>query len=122
MGVNHTFQQYTEKILNDGGKTLFWEDSWVNNTPLAVQFPRLYNVTFSRFITVADLKREGWGYIRFRRTLFGETAAQLTQMQALVDVVQLNDELDRVKWKIVSSGNFQVKSLFLSLRARGVFP
>ena len=122
MGVNHTFQQYSSKVMNNGERTLFWEDKCINNTPLAVQFPRLYSITFSKHITVAKVKEEGWGCIRFRRTLWGETATQFASIQTLVDAVHLNDEPDRVQWNIGSTGRFQVKGLYLSLRAAGIFP
>jgi hypothetical protein len=38
-----------------------------------------------------------------------------------VDVVQLYDEADKVRWKIGSSGNFRVKDMYLQLCAEGSF-
>jgi hypothetical protein len=61
-------------------KTLFWEDKWVNNTPLSVQFPRLYHLSFQKGFTMRKLKQDGWDIIKFRRTLFGETMQQLEEM------------------------------------------
>jgi hypothetical protein len=46
MSVNDIFQQYSERVMLGGEKTLFWKDNWVNNAPLSVQFPRLYQLSF----------------------------------------------------------------------------
>jgi hypothetical protein len=46
MSVNDIFQQHRERVMLGGEKTLFWEDKWVNNAPLSVQFPRLYQLSF----------------------------------------------------------------------------
>jgi hypothetical protein len=61
MGVNPIFQKFARKAMNDGRKTLFWEDRWVINIPLATQFPRLYNLAFRKNLTVYIVKQEGWG-------------------------------------------------------------
>jgi hypothetical protein len=41
--------------------------------PLATRFPRMYNLAFKKCLTVYTVKQEGWGVIRFRRLLYGET-------------------------------------------------
>jgi hypothetical protein len=40
----------------------------------------------------------------------------------MVDSVYMDDEVDRVKWKIGTTGNFKVEDLYLQLRAEGSFP
>jgi hypothetical protein len=47
-----------------GEKTLFWEDNWVNNAPLVVQFSRLYQLSFQKGFTVKRLKQQGWDMIQ----------------------------------------------------------
>jgi hypothetical protein len=37
----------------------FWEDTWVNGSPLVSQFPRLYNITFSELDTIEKIKEDG---------------------------------------------------------------
>jgi hypothetical protein len=121
MSVNNIFQHHCERITKNGKKTLFWTDSWVNDSPLASQFPRLFHITFQKEITLFKVKGEGWGSIRFRRTLYGETLQQWEELKRLVDEVSLFEETDRVKWKIGSSGKFRVKDVYLHLRAEGSF-
>jgi hypothetical protein len=101
MGANPIFQQFAKRVMKDSKKILFWEDSWVNNIHLATQFPRLYNLAFKKCLTVHTVKQEGWGVIRFRRLLYGETLAQWEELKRLVDGIHLNDqEKDKVKWII----------------------
>jgi hypothetical protein len=58
------------------GKYLFpWEDAWVNNIPLTVQFQRLYNLAFRKLLNMHQIKEDGWGVIGFRRIFYGETLA-----------------------------------------------
>jgi hypothetical protein len=56
LSVKEIFQQFSERVMVNGEKTLFWEDNWVNNAPLAVQFPRLYQLSFQKGFTVKNLK------------------------------------------------------------------
>jgi hypothetical protein len=93
----------------------------VNDSPLAVQFPRLYLLTFQKNITVKAAKNKGWGFFQFRRLLYGETLQQWQEVKRLVDDFQLVEEPDSVKWKIGCSEKFRVKDLYLQLRAEGSF-
>ena len=40
----------------------------------------------------------------------------------MVDKVQLNNDNDRVRWRIGRSGKFSVKDLYFHLRSGGGFP
>jgi hypothetical protein len=61
MSVNPIFQQHCERIMKNGKNTLFWTNKWVNNSPLSVQFPRLFLLTFQKEITFSKAKAKGWG-------------------------------------------------------------
>jgi hypothetical protein len=122
LSVNDIFQQFSEKIMVNGEKNLFWEDKWVNNAPLAVQFPRLYQLSFQKGFTVKVLKQQGWSMIQFTRTLLGDTLQQWHALKNMVDEIQLSEGKNRVKWKIGSSGQFRVKDLYHQMRAEGSFP
>jgi hypothetical protein len=76
----------------------------VNNAPLSVQFPRLYQLSFQKGFTVKNLKQQGWNMIQFRRTLFHETLQQWKELKEMVDRFQLTEGRDKVKWKTRTSG------------------
>jgi hypothetical protein len=100
MGVNPIFQQFDKRVMYDGRNIVLWEDSWVNNIPLVVRFLRLYSLAFKKMLTIYTIKHEGWGVIRFRRMLYGETLAQWEEMKSLVDDVQLDNHSEMDTWKL----------------------
>jgi hypothetical protein len=51
MGLNHTFQRFAETMMNNVEKTLSWEDVWVNNSPMSMQFMWLYMVSLTKLST-----------------------------------------------------------------------
>jgi hypothetical protein len=60
MGLNHTFQRFAETMMNNGEKTLSWEDVWVNNSPMSMQFMWLYMVSLTKLSTEkSDVRRVG---------------------------------------------------------------
>lgn len=86
MGVNNIFQKLSERTIGDGGKTLFSEDSWVINSPLAVQFPRLYQITFSKNVRVQKVLEGRFDTIQLWRTLLDDTA-KAVDLQHMVSKV-----------------------------------
>ena len=72
MKVRELFLSLTRRVVGDGAKTLFWEDVWPGDKKVAELFPRLYNISFDKMITVKKAKSFGWASFTFRRTLHGE--------------------------------------------------
>ncbi|XP_010236662.1 uncharacterized protein LOC104584189 [Brachypodium distachyon] len=66
MGVNQIFQNCTQRIVGDGAKTQFWE----------------------------DVKDKGTDFIKFRRTMYGETEDCWQEIVELVDKTTLSSEPD----------------------------
>jgi hypothetical protein len=44
MKVKDDFFQGGSFVVGDGMKTRLWEDTWLGDTPLATQYPSLYNI------------------------------------------------------------------------------
>jgi hypothetical protein len=59
-------------IVGDGQDIRFYEDTWLRDTPLSVQFPPLYSIVNNKNIHVADELANNPLNIRFRRVLQGE--------------------------------------------------
>ena len=51
-GESHLPKIYAERKIGNGAKILFLEHNWVNEAAIAPQFPRLYNITFTKHMTV----------------------------------------------------------------------
>lgn len=55
MKVKDLFTSCSNMIVGNGNQIRFWEDSWMGNKPLCFQFPRLYDISFSKNISVAEV-------------------------------------------------------------------
>uniref|UniRef100_A0A453GLK2 Reverse transcriptase zinc-binding domain-containing protein n=1 Tax=Aegilops tauschii subsp. strangulata TaxID=200361 RepID=A0A453GLK2_AEGTS len=55
MRVKTTFFNRTKFIVGDGDNTRFWEDTWLGDTPLALQYPSLYCIVQRREALVATI-------------------------------------------------------------------
>src|SRR4051812_26739460 len=86
-------------LVGHGMSTRFWEDTWLGETPLAIQYPTLYNIV---------QRKEDYGgtvfqsiplNIQFRRSLVGERwNSGMHLVRRLIDV-QLSDQPDSLHWK-----------------------
>lgn len=86
--------------MGDGAKTQFWEDTWIDQSPLAIKFHRLYNTTFTKHVIVKQIKDGLLSSIQFRIYIFlhDETADQWQELCEMVNNWELTAEPDTVKW------------------------
>ena len=113
MRVKPLFFNRTKFILGNGTATRFWEDTWLGETPLALQYPFLYNIVQRRDAYVATVMQSIPLNIQFRRTLVGARwEAWLNLVRRLMDV-QLSQQPDQLCWKLTKNGEFSVKSMYL---------
>ena len=71
MRMKSAFFHRTKFIIGNGTSTRFWEDTWLGETPLAIQYPSLYNIVQCREVYVATVLQSNPLNIQFRRTLAG---------------------------------------------------
>ena len=55
MKVKAAFFNKTKFIVGNGNTTRFWEDTWLGETPLALQYPSLYSIVQRRDAFVATI-------------------------------------------------------------------
>jgi hypothetical protein len=109
--VKHLFKWGATYKANKGDKIHFWQDIWVGNSPLKIQFPDLYKICDDQEAFVADCydSEEGWE-IGFRRAL---NCRDVEQWQDLLDIlkdVNLNALTeDELEWALDKSKNFTIK-------------
>lgn len=65
---------------------------------LICRFPRLFDITFTKQISLQEVKAGGPEVILFGRTLIDETADQWAQVLALLDQVTLSSDSDSVRY------------------------
>ena len=55
MRVKVAFFNRTKFVVGNGTSTRFWEDTWLGETPLTIQYPSLYNIVQRRDAYVATI-------------------------------------------------------------------
>ena len=100
-------------LIGNGQGTRFWEDIWLGDTPLSVQYPSLFNIVRNRNILVADvLSNAPPVNIEFRRALTGSKWTDWTNLIARLIPITLTTDEDKFKWNLTPSGMFSVKSMY----------
>ena len=72
MRVKAAFFNRTKFIVGDGNTTRFWENTWLGETPLALQYPSLYHIVQRHDALVATIMQSVPLNLLFRRVLFGD--------------------------------------------------
>uniref|UniRef100_A0A453FQN4 Reverse transcriptase zinc-binding domain-containing protein n=1 Tax=Aegilops tauschii subsp. strangulata TaxID=200361 RepID=A0A453FQN4_AEGTS len=94
MRTKDLFFRRVKFLIDNGMSTRFWEDTWLGETPLAIQYPTLYNIVQHKQDYVGTVFQTIPPNIQFRRALVGERwAAWMHLVRRLIDV-QLSDQPD----------------------------
>ena len=72
MRVKSAFFNRTKFIVGNSTTTRFWEDTWLGDTPLALQYPTLYRIVQRRDALVTTIMQSIPLNIQFRRVLVGD--------------------------------------------------
>ena len=116
------FFNRTKFIVGNGTTTRFWEDTWLGDTPLVLQYPSLYSILQRRDATVETVCQFTPLNIHFRRALAGNGwEAWLHLVRRLMDV-QLSQQSDQFCWKLTKNGEFSVKSMYLDVINSSAIP
>lgn len=124
MEIKDLFLSFCKKTVGNGKNILFWEDCWLGSKPLNLQFPDLYDLTFSKKITLAKVKNLGWDCIKFKRTLYGDRLKTWGDIKKSCEALKSDDRNeDTIRWTLTKHGNFTVKSFHRALSLQNVdFP
>ena len=101
--------------IGDGTQVRFWEDVWLGDTPLANQYPSLYNIVHHKNLKVAHVLAQTPLNISFRRVLSGNKWTAWLSLCRKLMMVNLTDDSDRFVWKLTTTGLFTIKSMYEDL-------
>lgn len=87
------YQAMTTVQIGDGRGTLFWTDVWAGEDSLAERFPRLYTHCTSQDISVYQAVHTNLQGA-FVNRLTPEAQLELSQLNGIVDSIQLTDQPD----------------------------
>lgn len=97
MRTKINFFQRVKFIVGDGTSTRFWEDTWLGDTPLALQYPMLYNITQRKQDYVSTVLQSIPINMHFRRALVGARWEAWMHLVRILMQVQLSDHSDSVR-------------------------
>jgi hypothetical protein len=103
--------------VGDGCTTMFWEDTWLLDVPLAVSFSRLFELSEHKEVSVREMFLLGWGADggawRWRRRLFAWEEELVGEcVERLANFVLQVDTSDRWVWRLHSSQIYTVHSAY----------
>jgi hypothetical protein len=115
MKVKEEFFARGSFIVGNGESVRFWEDIWLGDRPLFVQYLSLINIARHKNVSAASVLAQVPLNIEFRCALTGTRWDRwLSRLHKLVDV-HPSDTSDLFRWKLVPSGVYSVKSMYLDL-------
>jgi hypothetical protein len=79
------------------------------------QYPTLYNIVRTKSVLVANVLNQTLLNIRFNRALIGDKWDAWIHLVSRLMNVHLNDEPDRFKWHLTTTGSFSVKSMYADI-------
>ena len=96
----------------------FWKSHWLDGQPLSLRFPLLYKHSINKATSVRDaLTDRGW-VANIKRNPSRATLTEYLQLWALLESAAptlLDDEEDKVIWRLTSSGKYTASSAYHAL-------
>jgi hypothetical protein len=108
--------------VGDGKKIKFWEDNWLGNSSLAIQFWDLYTIVNEKTSTIADLWDGRDLKCTFRRTVNSRLGRTWQEIVQIASTIVFSEEEDALIWKFSSNGIYSSQSLYKVINFRGVMP
>jgi hypothetical protein len=122
-GNDRWFTEATVKKVGNGRSTSLWTDSWLGNFTLKDRFPRLYSISISKDVKVADAGfrlNDNWRWaLDWRRNLFVWEQDLVNELMLILNAVSVTAAVDRWVWLEDVSGDFSVNSCYCLLTRRG---
>jgi hypothetical protein len=109
--IRQIYLKGREYKVNNGKSISFWLDRWLDDKPLCVAYPILFDLCSDKRISVYDVWCEGW-VIHFQIIPQGLTTDQWYELAARLNNVSLNDEKDLPLWRWNANKIFSVKSVY----------
>ena len=77
---------------------MFWDDVWLGEIPLRLEFPKLFNYATIRSATIAEYWAGGEWIIPFRRTFGADDLVAWEQLMDKLRCVRLQGSKDYPVW------------------------
>ncbi|GKA14061.1 RNA-directed DNA polymerase, eukaryota, reverse transcriptase zinc-binding domain protein [Tanacetum coccineum] len=104
--VPHSFLQ---RRVSNSASTKFWHETWMGDTSLKNQFPRLFCLALNKDCMISDCWNNGWDLSWSRPITSGTNAHHLSTLSNMLATCSLTDTEDTWTWSL-GSPSFTVKS------------
>ena len=122
MRTKECFFRRVKFLIGNGMSTRFGEDTWLGETPLAIQYPTLYNIVQCKEDYVSTVFQTTPLNIQFRRSLVGEGWNRWLHLVCRLMVIKSSDEPDTQHWRLLVLGAFLAKSMYIDMISIGPIP
>jgi hypothetical protein len=109
--VRQIYLQGRKYKINNEKSVSFWLDKWLDDKPLCVAYPILFDLCADKRISVHEMWSEGW-VIHFQIIPQGLARSQWYELAERLNNVSLNDGKDIPLWRWTASKVFSVKSVY----------
>ncbi|PWA38060.1 RNA-directed DNA polymerase, eukaryota [Artemisia annua] len=100
---------YLQRRVNNGTSTKSWHETWMGDTPLKNQFPRLFRLALNKDCMIRDCWNNGWDLVWSRPITSGTNVNHLSALCNMLTTCSLTDSDDTWTWSL-GSPTFTVKS------------
>nr|GEV66534.1 RNA-directed DNA polymerase, eukaryota, reverse transcriptase zinc-binding domain protein [Tanacetum cinerariifolium] len=95
---------YCRKKVGNGADTIFWDEVWIREQPLKIQFPRMYALKLRKNMSIADkMSYANIADTFCRLPMGGEESEQYIDICNRLEMVQLSQMHDRWFWSLVGT-------------------
>jgi hypothetical protein len=111
LSLREVFFKYCKMVVGNGCRTSFWKNFWIDDGPLAVNFPILFDLALNKDVTVNKVLSSNFEALSFRRRMTGNLQVFYDDLVALCSNCTLTDQEDKLNWCLGTQG-FTVNSLY----------
>ncbi|WVZ91839.1 hypothetical protein U9M48_037962 [Paspalum notatum var. saurae] len=109
------FLRFGSFKVRDWSQVRFWEDIWLDSTPLRAQYPCLYNIARPKNITISEVLCSSPPNLSWRRDIVGPKLVAWNLLLSCIANITLVQEPDSFHWNLTQNGVFSVKSHYQAL-------
>jgi hypothetical protein len=112
--VRHIYLKGRELVVKNGKLTSFWLDPWLEEKPLCMIYPILYDLCTNKNCSVFQVGQQEW-VLEFSIKLPGVIRLQRYELGHKLNQVALEECNDLAIWRWTASKKFTVKSVYEQL-------
>nr|GEW83909.1 RNA-directed DNA polymerase, eukaryota [Tanacetum cinerariifolium] len=91
---------FLQRRVSNGISTSFWHVTWLGDSSLENQFPRLFRLALNKDCSIRDCWNNGWSFNWIHPIRSGTNADQLSNLLNMLDTYSIGDSDDYWLWSL----------------------